>query len=60
MGAGKWPNMAKYLNPYFKNRKICILPDNDDPGIKHGQQVAENLYPIAKEIRVLKLPGLPV
>jgi hypothetical protein len=55
MGAGKW---RENFNPYFKNRKVCILPDNDLPGKKHGENIAENLYPIVKEIRVLNLPGL--
>jgi len=54
-GAGKW---TPDLNQYFKNRKVCILPDNDPPGQRHAEKVAQNLKGIAKEIRVLNLPGL--
>ncbi len=54
-GAEKW---TKALNLYLKNRRVCILPDNDLPGQRHGQKVAQNLHGIAKEIRTLNLPGL--
>lgn len=55
-GAGKWTQEhAEYLKD-----KICyILPDNDEPGMKHGQQVAKSLNGKAKEIRIVNLPGLP-
>jgi len=36
-----------------------ILPDNDEAGKKHAKIVAKNLYEIAKEIRIVELPGLP-
>ena len=56
MGAGKW---TSEISPYLKDRRVCILPDNDDPGQGHGQKIAHNLLPIAKEVRVLNLPDLP-
>ncbi|HZA23595.1 MAG TPA: AAA family ATPase, partial [Dehalococcoidia bacterium] len=53
----------------LKDRHVVPLPDNDPPnlekpsehrkGQKHAQQIAERLYPIAKSVRVLDLPGLP-
>jgi hypothetical protein len=55
-GAEKW---TQDLNPYFENKKAAILPDNDPPGKKHVQKVAQNLYPFAKEIRIIELQGLP-
>jgi hypothetical protein len=35
------------------------LPDNDKVGRKHAHEVAKQLVRIAKEVRVLELPGLP-
>ena len=55
-GAEKW---TSELNQYFKDRKVCILPDNDLPGRRHGQKVAHSLCMTAREIRILNLPNLP-
>ena len=57
MGAGKWPKFEKDLNPWFKNRELFIIPDNDKVGEKHLEQVANSLQGIAKSIKVLRLPG---
>lgn len=54
-GAGKFDQA---LVPYFKGRKVVIVPDADKAGQEHVQTVAERLYPVADSIRVLKLPGL--
>jgi len=54
-GAGKW---TADLNEHFRDRIIHILPDNDGPGRKHAATVAANLDGIAKEVRVVALPGL--
>lgn len=55
-GAGKW--RTEY-NRHFAGKRVCILPDNDDPGRKHGQDVARNLHGVAKVVKVIELPGLP-
>lgn len=55
-GAGKW---RPEYNEYFRNKEVIILPDNDDTGKKHSQTVAQNLYGIAKSIKVVSLPGIP-
>ena len=55
-GAGKW--RAEY-SPWLRNADVVLLPDNDDPGRKHVQQIAGFLLGIARRIRVLALPGLP-
>ena len=47
------------MNKHFKDRDIYILPDNDDAGRDHCAQVARNLFPFARDIRVVSLPGLP-
>jgi len=55
-GAGKWrPEYSEEL----KGRKVVILPDNDDPGRRHGEQIAQSLQGIARSVRILELPGLP-
>jgi hypothetical protein len=38
---------------------VVIFPDNDDPGRKHAQRVAEACYPLAASVRVIDLPDLP-
>jgi len=55
MGAGVWPDN---LTPYFKDKNIIILPDNDDPGKKHSELVASKLKGTAKLIQIVNLPNL--
>ena len=43
---------------WFKGRIVYILPDNDEPGRRHAAQVAENLHDVAREVRIVELPGL--
>jgi putative DNA primase/helicase len=38
---------------------VVILPDNDQPGREHAEQVAHFLVGAAKEIKIIHLPGLP-
>ena len=54
-GAGKW--RAEYSQS-LKGAKVCVLPDNDDLGRKHAQQVAQALHGIASAVHVLELPDL--
>jgi hypothetical protein len=54
-GAGKW---TADLNEHFRDRIAWILLDNDEPGRKHAQQVASNLHGIAREVKIVALPGL--
>jgi len=55
-GAGKWyPSM----NEALQGAHVVILPDNDEAGEKHAQQVATALSGIATDIRVVELPDLP-
>jgi hypothetical protein len=55
-GAGKW--RPEYNEP-LRGRRVVILPDNDDQGRTHTQNVAQSLYGIAAEVRILGLPRLP-
>jgi hypothetical protein len=54
-GAGKWRDE---YSQHLKGANAIILPDNDEAGEKHAQQVARSLHGIA-EVRILRLPDLP-
>ena len=55
-GAGKWT--AEHSEP-LRGARVVILPDNDETGHKHGQDVASKLSDIAVEVRLLELAELP-
>lgn len=54
-GAGKW--RLRY-NATLKGRDVFVLPDNDEPGRKHANEVLSTLGE-AKSARIVELPGLP-
>jgi putative DNA primase/helicase len=56
MGAGKWKDE---LNKYFAGADVILVPDNDDVGYRHIQDVGAKLLGVAKRVRVLVLPDLP-
>ena len=56
MGEGNWK--AAY-NEWFRGKKVYILPDNDDAGQAHAQNVAWNVRNIAEEVKIVQLPDLP-
>ena len=60
MGAGKW---RKEHSEFLSGADVCIIPDNDEPGRKHAEQVLMQLHGVAKTVRVLDLrdavPDLP-
>ena len=51
---GKWPD----LNEPFAGRTIYVIPDNDEPGHKYAQRVAQHLHGIAARVSIVELPGL--
>jgi RecA-family ATPase len=55
-GAEKW---TADLNRWFVGRQVLVLPDNDEVGEKHAQQVARFLQGVAQEVRLIRLPDLP-
>jgi hypothetical protein len=55
MGAGKW---REEYNSAFTNRSVVILPDNDEPGENHAQQVFDFLSKVTPAIQILHLPCL--
>ncbi len=54
-GAGKW---RSEWAPMFAGAKVAILPDNDDAGRQHAEQVAAMLAPVAEAVKIIKLDGL--
>ena len=56
MGSGKW---QEGFNQCFTGKEVIILPDNDLPGLKHAENVAKNLYPVAQSVKIVLLPNLP-
>lgn len=54
-GAGKWKD--EYSDT-LANRNVVVLPDNDEAGRKHSEQVARSLGERNSSAKILKLPGL--
>ncbi|MBA7482824.1 hypothetical protein ES707_18323 [subsurface metagenome] len=57
MGAEKWKSQQKEYNPFLKGREVIIIPDNDEEGERHLDQVASCLQSLAGNVKVLRLPG---
>jgi hypothetical protein len=55
-GANKW--RSEY-NKALRQRDVVIVPDNDDAGRQHAEQVAKALEGVAVSVRVVELPNLP-
>ncbi|TMB70444.1 MAG: hypothetical protein E6J43_01955 [Chloroflexi bacterium] len=51
-GAGKW---RPELSAPLIGRKVAIIPDNDEPGRAHAQNVVQSLANKAAEVRILDL-----
>lgn len=55
-GASAWrDDYAKW----FTGKRVYILPDNDDPGRKFAHMAASTIHRVAKETKIVTLPGLP-
>ena len=57
MGAGKW---RESMSKAFANAAdVVILPDNDEPGRAHAEQIAASLTNVGATVRVVQLPNVP-
>lgn len=56
MGAGKW---REAFSQTLKDCTVVILPDNDDTGRAHAEQVAASLTNQDCLVKIVQLPGLP-
>lgn len=54
-GSKKW---QASFDAYLRGARVVILPDNDEPGRDHRDQVVGMLTGVAASIQVLDLPGL--
>jgi putative DNA primase/helicase len=55
-GAGKWRDA---LSPYFIDKNVVILPDNDEPGRNHAWDVAAKVKSAgAASVKIAELPGI--
>lgn len=61
MGAGKWHKVCDAGNPpeVLRGKTVYILPDNDDAGRGHADQVARSLRGFASSVKIITLTGLP-
>lgn len=55
-GAGKW---TADHSAFMSGRRVIVLPDNDEAGRNHAEQVAQSLHGIVESVRIVELPGLP-
>lgn len=56
-GAGKWNDD---YGTALKGASVVVMPDNDDPGRKHADEVCTSLSGLVGRLRVLTLPDLPI
>ncbi len=54
-GAGKW---KLTFSTWLQNADVIIIPDNDDPGRSHAEDIALKLHGSAADIKILDLPDL--
>lgn len=55
MGAGKW---KPAYNTHLQGAHVVIIPDNDDPGKQHAQQIVDQLQGITASSKIIQLPNL--
>ncbi len=53
-GAGKWRDA---YSEALRGADVIIIPDKDEPGRRHAQQVAKSLQGNVASVKVLELPG---
>ncbi len=54
-GALKW--RSEYAD-HLRRRRVIVIPDNDEPGRRHAEQVAAAVGGVAAFVGILELPGL--
>ena len=55
-GAGKW---GEEHAQHLEGRKVVVMPDNDEVGMRHADKVIATLWGKAEMIKRVDLPGLP-
>lgn len=62
-----WHQVDDRAKQCLKGANVCVLPDNDpfdsnlgfSVGMKHAEEVCDDLMKIAASVRMITLPGLP-
>lgn len=54
-GANNW--RSEYTK-FFENRVVYIFPDNDEPGEEYALNAAKDIFSVASEIKLVRLPNL--
>ena len=52
-GAGKW--LEDYSDT-LRGRRVAVIPDHDDAGLRHAEQVGKALAGTAADVRIVHLP----
>ncbi|MBU3126766.1 phage/plasmid primase, P4 family [Clostridium tagluense] len=52
------PKWRKSYNEIFKDAKVVIFNDNDEPGITHADYIAQELHEVAEYVKRPELPGI--
>ena len=55
-GAGKWRDS---YSQFLRGRRVVVIPDNDEPGLSHADDVLRAIAGSASSFGQLQLPGLP-
>src|SRR5262249_40267938 len=55
-GGGKW--RARH-GEFLRDGRVIVVPDNDESGRNHAEQVASTLQGTAASARIVDLPALP-
>lgn len=55
MGVGNW---IKEFSDTLAGKRVVILPDNDEPGIKHAQNVRDSLRGVAAHVKIIDVPDV--
>ena len=58
-GAEKWRDDYATQLAEAGVKRVAILPDNDEPGRKHAEQVAASCHVVGLEVRIVTLPDVP-
>jgi hypothetical protein len=51
-GSGQW---TEAHSKWLKGRRVVVMPDNDEVGVKHGAKVINTLIGVASQIKLLDL-----
>jgi hypothetical protein len=57
--SGSTSSWRPEFRAYYTGADVVVIPDNDDPGRKYAEAVAQDLLQVAKSVKVVHLPDLP-